>query len=90
MEVHTLVLLLIIPTLRSNIFTDVYIINGNTVNFIFLVNQKLIQQQIKQMQEKNTLTGMIMNSIAGSNEMAYQQEMFWHRQIYEIFESLIQ
>ena len=33
---------------------------------------------------------MIMNSIAGSNEMAYQQEMFWHRQIYEIFESLIQ
>ena len=37
-----------------------------------------------------TLTGMIMNSIAGSNEMAYQQEMFWHRQIYEIFESLIQ
>jgi hypothetical protein len=40
------------PNPPQQYFTDVYIINGNTVNFYFLVNQKLIQQQIKQMQEK--------------------------------------
>ena len=58
--------------------------------FLFFGESKANTATNKANARKNTLTGMIMNSIAGSNEMAYQQEMFWHRQIYEIFESLIQ
>ena len=78
------------PNPPQQYFTDVYIINGNTVNFYFFGESKANTATNKANARKNTLTGMIMNSIAGSNEMAYQQEMFWHRQIYEIFESLIQ
>ena len=78
------------PNPPQQYFTDVYIINGNTVNFYFFGESKANTATNKANARKNTLTGMIMNSIAGSNEMAYQQEMFWHRQIYEIFESFIQ
>ena len=58
--------------------------------YFFNINRVAPTATNKANARKNTLTGMIMNSIAGSNEMAYQQEMFWHRQIYEIFESFIQ
>ena len=78
------------PNPPQQYFTDVYIINGNTVNFYFFGESKANTATNKANARKNTLIGMIMNSIAGSNEMAYQQEMFWHRQIYEIFESFIQ
>lgn len=77
------------PNPPQQYFTDVYIVNGNTVNFYFFGESKANTATNKANARKNTLTGMIMNSISGSNEMAYQQEMFWHRQICEIFESLV-
>ncbi len=77
------------PNPPQQYFTDVYIINGNTVNFYFFGESKANTATNKANARKNTLTGMIMNSISGSNEMAYQQEMFWHKQVYDIFESLI-
>lgn len=76
------------PNPPQQYFTDVYIINGNSVNFYFFGESKANTATNKANARKNTLSGMILNSISGSNEMAYQQEMFWHRQIYEIFESL--
>lgn len=77
------------PNPPQQYFTDVYIINGNSVNFYFFGESKANTATNKANARKNTLSGIILNSISGSNEMAYQQEMFWHRQIYEIFESLV-
>lgn len=36
----------------------------------------------------NTLTGKILNSISGSNTLAWQQELNWHEEILDIFISL--
>lgn len=77
------------PNPPQQYFTDVYIINENVVNFYFFGESKANTATNKANARKNTLSGMILNSISGSNEMALQQEMFWHRQIYEIFESLV-
>lgn len=77
------------PNPPQQYFTDVYIINGNTVNFYFFGESKANTTANKADARKGTLTGMILNSISGSMEMAYQQEMFWHRQVYGIFESLV-
>jgi len=77
------------PNPPQQYFTDVYIINGNSVNFYFFGESKANTATNKAKARENTLSGMILNSISGSNEMAYQQEMFWHRQIYGIFESLV-
>ena len=77
------------PNPPQQYFTDVYIINNNTVNFYFLEIQKLILLLIKQMPEKTTIGGALINSIAGSKEMEYQAEMFWHKQVYDLFESLL-
>lgn len=77
------------PNPPQQYFTDVYIVNGNTVNFYFFGLSKANTAINKANARKNTLTGKIMNSISGSSEMAYQQELFWHNQIYDIFESLM-
>lgn len=77
------------PNPPQKYFYDVYIINGNTVNFYFFGESKANTEINKANARKNSLTGMIMNSISGSHEMEYQQEMFWHGQIYEAFESLV-
>lgn len=77
------------PNPPQQYFTDVYIINGNTINFYFFGESKANTATNKANARKNTIKGMILNSIAGSHEMAYQQELVWHNQIYEIFESFI-
>lgn len=77
------------PNPPQQYFTDVYIINGNTVNFYFFGESKANTATNKANERKNTITGMILNSISGSSEMALQQELYWHQQIYGIFESLI-
>lgn len=75
------------PNPPQRYFTDVYLINGNMVNFYFFGESKANTATNKANARKNTLSGMILNSISGSNEMAYQQELFWHEQIFSIFES---
>lgn len=76
------------PNPPQQYFTDVIVINGNVVNFLFFGNSKANYQTNKANARKNTLSGMLMNSISGSNEMALQQEMQWHNSIVEVFNSL--
>lgn len=71
-------------------FTDVYIINRNIVNFYYFGESKANTATNKANDRKNTLSGMILNSISGSKEMEYQQEMMWHNQIYDVFEAVIE
>jgi len=77
------------PNPPQQYFTDVYVINGNTVNFLFFGYSEANYKTNKANARKNSLTGMILNSISGSQEMAYQQEMLWHKQVYDVFESLV-
>lgn len=77
------------PKPPQQYFTDVYIINGNIVNFYFFGESKANTATNKANARKDTFTGSILNAFAGSKEMDCQQEMFWHKQVYNIFESLI-
>ena len=77
------------PNPPQRYFTDVYIVNGNTVNFYFFGESKANTSTNIAKARQNSLSGKLLNAISGSNEMAYQQEMLWHRQIYELFEGFI-
>ena len=77
------------PNPPQQYFTDVIVVNGNLVNFYFFGNSKANYQTNKANARKNTLTGAILNSISGSNEMAYQQEMFWHKQVLDVFQACL-
>lgn len=77
------------PNPPQQYFTDVIVINGNFVNFFFFGNSKANYQTNRANERKNTLSGMILNSISGSNEMAYQQEQLWHHSVIEVFEALL-
>ena len=77
------------PNPPQQYFTDIYIINGNSVNFYFFGESKANTATNKANARKNKLSGMILNSISGSKEMAYQQEMVWHNQIKSIFEEAV-
>lgn len=76
------------PNPPQQYFTDVYIINGDVVNFYFFGESTANTAVNKANARKNSLSGIIINSIAGSKEMELQQEMFWHRKILGIFEGL--
>lgn len=77
------------PNPPQQYFTDVYIINNNTVNFYFFGNSKANLAINKANARKNTIGGALINSIAGSKEMEYQEELFWHKQVYDLFESFL-
>ena len=77
------------PNPPQQYFDDVYIVNGNTVNFMFFGNSAANYQTNKANARANTIMGSIMNAVSGSSEMAYQQEMFWHKQVLEAFESFV-
>ncbi|MDO4169423.1 MAG: hypothetical protein Q4D45_05915 [Lachnospiraceae bacterium] len=75
------------PNPPQQYFTDVLIINGASINFYFFGNSKANYATNKANQRKGTITGSILNAISGTDEMAYQQEMLWHRQVIDTFES---
>ena len=60
------------------------------MNFYYFGESKANTATNKANDRKNTLSGMILNSISGSKEMEYQQEMMWHNQIYDVFEAVIE
>lgn len=76
------------PNPPQSYFKSVYVINGNTVNFLFFGYSEANYKTNRAEARKNSLMGAIMNSISGSDEMAYQQELSWHRAVYEVFEYL--
>lgn len=77
------------PNPPQQYFTDVYIINNNTVNFYFFGNSKANHATNLANARKNTFTGMLLNGLSGSKEMELQAEMNWHRQVLDLFESLL-
>ena len=77
------------PNPPQEFFTDVYIINGNTVNFYFFGNSKANYVTNRAESRKGTLSGAFMNLFSGADEMGLQQEMLWHNQVYNVFESLV-
>lgn len=77
------------PNPPQEYFTDVYIINGNTVNFYFFGNSKANYVTNRAESRKGTLSGVFMNLFSGADEMGLQQEMLWHNQVYNVFESLV-
>lgn len=77
------------PNPPQQYFTDVYIINDNTVNFYFFGNSKANRAINMANVRKNTIGGSIFNVLTGSKEMEYQAEMFWHKQVYELFTALV-
>ena len=77
------------PNPPQEYFTDVYIINGNTVNFYFFGNSKANYVTNRAESRKGTLSGSLMNLFSGADKMGLQQEMLWHNQVYNVFESLV-
>ena len=75
------------PNPPQRYFTDIYLLNDNVVNFYFFGESKANTSRNIAEAEKGTLKGFVRSAFASSNEMPYQQEMFWHRQIFELFKS---
>ena len=77
------------PNPPQQYFTDVYVINGNVVNFYFFGESKANTATNTAEARKNTFMGSVLNAISGSKEMELQQEKIWHNQIFGLFESLV-
>lgn len=75
------------PNPPQKYFTDLIIINGNTVNFYFFGFSEANDKTNKANQRRGSLTGMIMNSLPGSNEIALRTEMAWHQSVIEVFKA---
>lgn len=77
------------PNPPQKYFTDVYVINKDIINFYYFGESKANTSNNKAKARGNTLTGKILNSISGSNTLAWQQELNWHEEILDIFLSLV-
>lgn len=77
------------PNPPQQYFDHVIVINGNTVNFFFFGNSKANYATNRANERKNKLSGVLLNAISGSSEMAYQQEMVWHRDVHDVFQSCV-
>lgn len=75
------------PNPPQQYFIHVIVINGRTVNFYFFGNSKANYATNRANERKKKLSGMVLNAISGSSEMAYQEEMMWHRDVHEVFEA---
>lgn len=69
-------------------FTDVYLLNGNLVNFYYFGESKANTRTNKADERDKSFFGKILNQFLGRDEMSLQTEMLWHESIYAIFESL--
>lgn len=76
------------PNPPQKYFTDVHVINKNIINFYYFGESKVNTANNKAKARSNTLAGKILNSISGSNTLAWQQELNWHEEILDIFVSL--
>lgn len=77
------------PNAAFEYYTDVLIVNGNTVNFYFFGYSKANYRTNKANARADTLSGMFLNALSGSMEMEIQQENVWHSDVIEVFKSLI-
>ena len=76
------------PNPPQKYFKYVYVINKDIINFYYFGESKANTSNNKAKARGNTLTGKILNSISGSNTLAWQQELNWHEEILDIFISL--
>lgn len=78
------------PNPPRRYFTDVYVFLKDIVNFYYFGESKANTATNRANIRSNTLTGKILNSISGSSELEWQEELNWHEQIYGIFDSFIE
>lgn len=77
------------PDTSLQYYTDVLVINGNTVNFYhFGISSANTMASITN--NKSGLTGMLARAVLGSKEMEAQREAAWHNIVIEVFKSLIE
>lgn len=78
------------PDTSLQYFTDVIVLNGNTVNFYhFGISSANTFASITD-NKKSGLTNMLARAVLGSKEMEAQREAAWHKLVIEVFKSLIE
>ncbi len=79
------------PNPPQRYFDQVWVINGNMINFYFFGISKANTKVNKYNAKKNGgLFDQLSAAISGSAEMELQEEHLWHRDVYGLFENMLE